>query len=120
MKKIILIFTALSLAISCSDNDDNLNQTFEAEGRFVHEIPGCENDSPYEFNCIDFIEFVDNSKVDILIGGGDILYRVGYSVKGNKIILKKSEDFNLDVSFQIQNESELTRIEDNQVWLKKE
>ena len=93
---------------------------FETEGRFVHEITGCENDSQYEFNCIEFIEFVDNSKADILIGGGDILYRVGYTIKGNKIILKKSEDFNFDVSFQIQSTSELTRIGDNQIWLKKE
>ncbi|MFK5890145.1 MAG: hypothetical protein QM486_05385 [Flavobacteriaceae bacterium] len=120
MKNFYLILASLLLSISCSNNDDISNETFKLDGRFTHRIPDCDNNGSPEINCIEFIEFIDNSKADVLIGAGDIVYRTSYDLNENKIELKKGEGLNFDISFIIQNESTLNRIEDNGIWLKTE
>ncbi|WP_344928842.1 hypothetical protein [Aquimarina addita] len=117
MKKIYLILVSLFFVSACS-NDDTVdsNTNIEVNGTFTYEIPECDNSVNPELICTNFVEFVDGSTVDILIGG-DIVYRADYEVNQNIIII---EGLNFDVSFRIIDMFTLERLEEDQLWLKSE
>jgi hypothetical protein len=120
MKKVILsIFKVfvlmLVLAITSCSKDDS--EFIEINGKFMYEYPNCDNGGNFELNCTDFIEFIGNSQANILIYG-DILYRVNYQLKGNKIELYLENGEKLDLSFIIQNETTLVRTDYNQTWIR--
>jgi hypothetical protein len=119
MKKVNLIVILSLVFISCSKSDDT-NQSFEINGRFKHQISGCNNGGNLEINCVEFIEFIDNSTVDVLIGGGDNVVRTKYHLNKNKIEFEPIGGLNFDISFKIQNDSTLNRIQDDGIWLKTE
>lgn len=119
MKKnnLIVILFLFLVFISCSNSDDT-NPSFEIKGRFEHTISNCDNSNNPEINCVEFVEFIDNSTADVLIGGGDIVFRTKYHLNKSKIEFEKGAGLNFDISFKIQDGSTLNRIEDNGVWLK--
>ena len=119
MKKVYLILFISLIFISCSKSD-NANESFEINGRFTHSISDCDNSGNPEINCVEFIEFIDNSTVDVLIGGGDIVFRTNYQLNKDKIEFEEVGGLNFSISFNIQNESTLDRIEDGEIWLKTE
>jgi hypothetical protein len=45
-----------------------------------------------EINCIEFIEFIDDSNVNVLIGGGDIFSNTNTALNDHKIELSKLLD----------------------------
>jgi hypothetical protein len=120
MKSKYLILLVTLVCISCSNTDDDLSNSNVFEGRYTHEISNCDNSGNPEINCIEFIEFIDESKVDVLIGGGDMVIRTNYLLDKKTIKLEKVLELNFDVSFNIQDEETLIRIEDNELWLKTE
>jgi hypothetical protein len=117
MKKKVLILMFIGFITSCSNNND-INKSFEINGRFTHQISDCDNGGNPEINCIGVIEFLNDTAVDVLIGGGDIVFRTKYQLNENKIELEQMEGLNFDITFNIQNETTLNRIEDNGVWEK--
>ena len=64
------------------------------------------------------IDFINDSTVSFLIGGGDIAHRTNYYINDDKIIFENSDFVNYNVSFNIQNRRTLNRIEDNEIWEK--
>tara|TARA_B110000902_G_scaffold10489_1_gene12696 strand:- start:854 stop:1201 length:348 start_codon:yes stop_codon:yes gene_type:complete len=114
MKNRILILMLIGFMVSCSNNNDT-NESFEINGRFTHLINDCDNGGDSEINCI---EFINDSTVDVLIGGGDIVFRTNYQINDDKIIFEQTGGLNFDISFNIQNETTINRIEDNEVWEK--
>lgn len=117
MKNEILILVLIGFLISCS-NKGEIKESFEINGRFTHLITGCNNGENPEINCIEFIEFMDNSTADVLIGGGDIVFRTNYTKNNDKIDLGQMDGLNFKISFYVQNETTLNRIEDGGIWRK--
>jgi len=103
---------------SCSD--ENIQENLPLNGKYTHLIIGCDNRGNPEINCVEFIDFIDSSKVIVLIGGGDIVIQTKYNLNNNQIEFEKIGGLNFDVSFEIQNDSTLNRLEDGGIWLKKE
>ena len=54
--KIFYFLLVSLLVISCTGDDDASNTSFEINGRFIHQIPSCNNDGNFEINCVEFIE----------------------------------------------------------------
>lgn len=103
----------IGLLVSCSKND---SEFVEINGRYLHEIPNCDNSEDPEINCVESVQFIGNSQAEILIGGGDIGYRVNYQLKGKKIEFKYENGNSVDLSFNIENETTIIRIENNEIW----
>ena len=118
IKKVTLLFL-LVFIISCSHNDNA--DTFEISGTFNHTISDCDdtnNNNNNEINCVEFIEFNDESSATILLDGDDIIHIVNYEINNNEIDIITSSGFNL-CSFLIQNDTTLKRIGSDDIWIKK-
>ena len=117
MKTSIFLFViAGSVLISCSsDEPDESNPAIEMNERYIHERSNCDNSGNFEINCTEFVDFIDNSSVDVLIGGGDIVKRLNYRRSGG---LVKIENGDCEITFEIQSQSVLFRIEDSEIWKK--
>ncbi len=118
MNKKLLFFIVLIISISCNRDDDSSNNTKPVHGRYTHKIPDCVVGGDSIMNCIEFVDFMSNNEVSVLIGGGDIVWTTSYAQNGNKIQIDKKNGFSFEVSFMVENESNLIRIEDNEVWTK--
>ncbi|MEW7278010.1 hypothetical protein ABW636_05390 [Aquimarina sp. 2201CG1-2-11] len=119
MKNRNLILILCLILMSCDNDDDNSSITEDKIiGRFVHQIPDCMVGQDSLLNCTEFVDFIDDTKVDILIGRGDIVRETTYVREGSKITLDKKNGLGSDVSFMLQNANTLKRIEDNTIWVK--
>ena len=96
------------------------NETFEVNGEFRHTISGCNNASNPEINCVEFIQFIDETKVSILIGGSDIINIANYEIIDDRIDIEITDGLNISISFIIQDEMTLKRIESDDIWTKVE
>ena len=95
-------------------------KTFEINGEFRHTISGCNNTNNPENNCVEFIHFYNETKADILIGGSDIVNLAKYEVIDDRIDIEITEGLNINISFIIQDETTLRRIESDDIWNKVE
>lgn len=126
MRKFTIILLTLSAILfnSCfEDNDDNAvpvpaETTINVSGRFTHKLPNCDNTGMPEVNCTESVHFVDGANVSYLIGGSDIVSLTSYTKTGNLITFIFGESTTLKVSFMIQNETTLKRVEDGAIWNK--
>jgi hypothetical protein len=100
--------------LSCSGGGES-NQSFDVKGTFEHTIPNCDNDGNSEMNCTEIITFIDDSSVDVLIGGGDIMHRSQYLLINNKIDFEWS---NMNISLNVKNDSTLVDIGSGEIWTK--
>lgn len=116
MRKILLNISVLVFLISCSENND-IN-SIEIDGTFVHQIENCDNSNNPERNCTEFIEFNKSGNVNVLIGGGDMMFSTNYSINNSKVEFEKSLGLNFDISFNIIDDTRLERIEDGEIWTK--
>jgi hypothetical protein len=114
MKNSYLTLVTALVFMSCSNSAD-VNQSFDVKGTFEYEIPNCDNTGNPEMNCTEIITFIDDSTVDVLIGGGDIMERTNYSISNNKIGI---DGLHTDISFNIKNDSTLIRIQNGEIWTK--
>lgn len=105
--------------ISCSDNN-KINQNFHINGKFTHALANCDNTENTEINCFEIINFFDKSRASVLTAGNDIVFVTNYKIIGNKIQIGKTEGLKFNISFIINNEKNLIRIENNDVWVKSE
>lgn len=123
MRSLILFLMFIGFIVSCSnDNDTNerfeIRERLEINGLFTHQISDFDSLVNPEFNYIQFVKFNDDSTVDVLMNGGDIVFSTKYQIKDNKIIFEQTGGLNFDISFNIQNETTLKRIEKDEVWKK--
>ncbi len=104
--------------MSCENDDDSRLQ--EINGRYTHEITDCDNTANPEINCTEFMELVNDSEVDLLYGGGDIVHRFSYTRKGNILDLQGPLTSSFKVSFTIKDSRTLIRNDNGDVWVKSE
>tara|TARA_Y100001954_G_C15662070_1_gene528257 strand:+ start:151 stop:795 length:645 start_codon:yes stop_codon:yes gene_type:complete len=95
-------------------------KTFEIKGKFRHTISGCNNTNNPEINCVEFIHFYNETKADILIGGSDIVNLANYEVIDDRIDIEITDGLKINISFIIQDEMTLRRIESDDIWNKVE
>lgn len=118
-KKTPIIFL-LIFSISCTNSQLKNAENFEIHGEFNHTILDCDNtENLNEINCVEFIKFIDQTNVHILIDGSDIWYTVKYAINDDKIDINTTDGVNI-CSFLIQNEMTLKRIGSSDIWTKKE
>lgn len=120
MKLYFILLLLIGLIAGCEKDEESVQEFTLIGSKFTHDIPDCDNAGNQEMNCTDFIRFIDESRADILVGGDDIVFRLNYNRSGNKIIIEQGEGINYDISFNIQNEQTLIRVEDNSVWQKED
>lgn len=119
MKKVYpILVSLLCIVVACSNDDDDSNNSIELSGTYIYEIPACDTSGNLDMSCIDFMTFREDFKVDILIGGGDIISTTSYTVNDDVITLDRTDIGNFDVSFKIVDESTLERLEEDEFWLK--
>lgn len=117
MRSIFLFFTFLVL-LSCEEKDCCVNPLW-LSGRFVHEIPECDNSGNPEVNCTEWLEFVNASEVDILYGGIDIVQRFTYTQDEDSISLEGPATSSFKPVFLILDPSTLERKDNGDIWKKK-
>ena len=100
---------------ACSD--DSLTEEMYND-HYSHKIQGCTPDYETPINCTEFVSFLENNKADILLGGGDIVFRVSYTVKGDKITLHKGNELSENMYFYIVNDDTLKRKGTDELWVK--
>lgn len=96
------------------------NETFQVNSEFRHTISDCNNTDNPEINCVEFIKFIDETKVSVLIDGSDIIYISNYKIVEDKNNIEITYGLNFKISFLIQDEMTLIRTENNDVWIKVE
>lgn len=120
MKKWIPVLFLGVLLVSCVKEDANLLQVNLAGATFTHDIPNCDNEGNYEINCTEFVKFIDKSRADVLVGGSDIISRLSYELSEEKIILDQGDGIDFDISFKVQDEQTIVRMEDGSIWRKEQ
>lgn len=118
MKKLVFLFISLAVGISCEQKDCCVFPEIELQGKFVHEIPDCDNDSDPEINCTEWLMFVNGSEVDLVYGGGDIVYRFDYRRKADELYLEGHPTSSYRVFFAIVDAETLVRTDTNDTWKK--
>ncbi|MBM1104790.1 hypothetical protein JQC67_01445 [Aurantibacter crassamenti] len=117
-KTIVALFLIFSI-VGCSDTKDCcVMPDIKLSGRFNHEIPECDNSANPEENCIEWLEFVSNSEVDILYGGGDIIERYNFTQGEGHVKLEGSETSSFKLIFLIKSATLLERIDNGDIWIK--
>jgi hypothetical protein len=117
MKRTALFILLITILSACSKDKDQPTRVDLIDTRFFHELPTCPPDGDVEPNCGEFIDFINNTQADILLGGGDIVFRVNYLKSEDKITLDTLYP-GFIVSFTLENPRTLRRIEDNTIWKK--
>jgi hypothetical protein len=68
-------------------------------------------------NCYEIVTFYRDGQVDILLGGGDIMYRSTYTRKKNRVTIEKAPGITKSIIFNIVSTNELRRNDDKSAWL---
>lgn len=113
----------LLINISCSDelNDSFENKIFIDDwigSTFVHKLENCSSTDNPEINCTEFIEFLNKDEVSLLIGGGDIVLKTACIISGNAISLAQNGGLTFPLSFLVQNDKTIKRVDNGDVWVK--
>lgn len=109
-------FFTLFIFLSCNEDECCLPPEVELSGRFVHEIPDCDNSENSEINCTEWLEFVNGSEVDILYGGNDIAQRFTYTQGVDFIALEGPATSSFRVMFIIKDSTTLERKDNGDIW----
>ncbi|MFD0861989.1 hypothetical protein ACFQ1M_07205 [Sungkyunkwania multivorans] len=123
MKRSMVLFLTVSFLLGCSSSDDvrkadYVGKTFDH--RFFDTLQECLDAQPdpnFFINCHQQLSFIDLETAEISLT--DIIYRVDYSVFGNRVTLRSGPntlEFQQDIVFERISDSSLRRISDNSVW----
>jgi len=115
MRKITLIMALTTILISCSKEE---SEQIVLTGRYIHEISICDQIIAEEKMCTESVTFIGNTDANIFFGGGDVGFDVNYKIDGKKIEFIYEGGNKVDLSFTIQNDTTLVRIEDNTTWVR--
>lgn len=120
MKKVaVIIFVLLIVSCSTNSNDNGLAEVKDMiiiEGTYSYLDPNCEG-----YNtaiCTDYIEFLSDAQISVILRENNIVYVTEYSLQNNIITLKKVPVSNSIMSFKIENDSTLKRLENSTFWKK--
>lgn len=72
--KSLLLVSVIAVFAQCERTECCANPNLELQGRFNHIIPNCDNSGNTEINCTEWLEFVNDKQVNVVYGGGDIIY----------------------------------------------
>lgn len=114
VKKLLLVLVFGS--VSCSNDDTGNN--FDSNAKYIHPIANCDSTNNPEGNCTEFVAFSDSGIVNVLIGGGDIVFQTEYNINESEIAFEQSAGLNYDITFTIIDDNTLRRIEDGEIWVK--
>jgi uncharacterized protein (UPF0333 family) len=117
MKNFYSVLFLTFLLVSCSKSDSS---TFEINGTFTHTLLNCDNSTNTEINCTEYVWFNDNSTATIMPDGSDFGISTTYTITNNRIDFYYENGVKSELSFEITNETTLTRIDNDDVWLKVE
>lgn len=119
MKTSILLLL-LFFSFSCSKDEEDccIKPNIELSGRFEHAIPDCDNQENPEANCTEWLEFINESEVDILYGGSDIVQRFTYSQGDDFVSLEGPSTSSFMPIFIIRDQSTLERQDNGDIWRK--
>ena len=96
-----------------------MNPHLELSGRYEHEIPDCDNYENSEINCTEWLEFINDSEVNLLYGGTDIIQRYTCSQGVDFVSLEGPATSSFKPVFLIRDESTLERKDNGDIWKKK-
>jgi hypothetical protein len=106
----------IGLLVCCTKDDTRfLSEKALINSRFTHDIPGCTNPGQNEINCTEFVEFIDGSTANALLGGGDIVIQMNYELRDDHITLN---GYHRQLLFKIHDERTLFETSANEVWQK--
>jgi len=114
MKNLLLLTIFVFILYSCDKIDEP-----EILGTFLFIPEGCVPENDPMLNCSSFVTLSEGGTADILLGG-DIVYRTSYQLRGQKIKIAKSDQFDKKMTFELQDDGNLKNIEDNSVWVKED
>lgn len=114
MKNLLLLAVFAFFMYSCDKIDEP-----EILGTYSFVPEGCVPGDDPMISCSSFVTLSEGGIADILLGG-DIVYRTSYRIKGKKIKIAKSDQFDKKITFELQDDGNLKNIEDNSVWVKED
>ncbi|WP_026969974.1 hypothetical protein [Algoriphagus terrigena] len=114
MKNLLFLALMAFAFISC----DKLEEP-EILGTFTHTPEGCDLGTSPMYNCSRFVTLFGGGVADVLYGG-DIVSRTSYQIKGQKIEIKKNDQFGLELTFKLQDDGSLIEEGDKSIWLRQE
>jgi hypothetical protein len=118
MKRPIIFSLLIILFSSCNRTECREQPKIELQGKFSHLIPECNNDTNAEINCIEWLEFVNDTEVDILYGGIDIVQRFRYNQEDSNLSLEGPPTSSFRPIFAIKDPSTLERKDNGDIWAK--
>lgn len=118
MKKPIIFSLLILLFGSCNRTECCVQPNIDLLGKFTHLIPNCNNNANAEINCTEWLEFVNDTEVDILYGGADIVQRFTYIQGIDFISLEGPPTSSFKPIFIIKNPSTLERKDNGDIWQK--
>ncbi len=119
--KKFLVIALIAIFAQCERTECCVVPSIELQGRFVHELPNCDNADDPEINCIEWLEFINGNEVDISYGGGDIIYRFDYVLKdANILYLEGPPTSSFKGLFTIMDSKTLVRLDTDDIWKKAE
>lgn len=116
MKKSYSLFLTTFLFLSLIACEDETAPATDLEERYSHDIPNCDNGGNFEINCTEWIEFVNGSEAEVLIGGSDIVEHGTYQINGNQIAVTFDPQSSLSLIFERLDANRLRRIDDGSIW----
>lgn len=117
--KLTLLSISMFLLFSCDREACCADGRLILSGRFEHEIPNCDNSENAEVNCVEWLEFISDSKVDLLYGGSDVARRFSYTQETELLILQGPATSSFMPTFIIKDQSTLERRDNGDIWKKK-
>ena len=97
-----------------------MQENFPArDDTYTHAIPNCTTGGGSEINCVEWVQFLENNRANVLIGGSDILLRRKYSLNENEITVYDESGLSSlsDLIFGRISADTLLRIVDNTFWV---
>ncbi len=115
----ILLFIVLVIT-SCEHNECCVQPQTELQGRYTHQIPNCDNQDNAEIVCVEWMEFVNESEVDLVYGGNDIVRRFTYIQGTDYLILEGPATSSFKPIFNINGIAELERRDNGDLWIREQ
>ncbi|MRI01862.1 hypothetical protein GH721_15070 [Kriegella sp. EG-1] len=119
MNKLIAALLLLFSSIGCSDTKECCAMpVIELTGRYNHEISDCNNFQNSEVNCVEWIEFINDTQVNLLYGGSDVVDRFNFTQNADYVTVEGSEMSSFKLVFVIKGLTQLERLDNGEIWEK--
>lgn len=117
--RVFLVVLYICLLSACS-NDDTDRDRIRIKGKYTHALEDCETLEGPEENCTEFADFLNDTEVGLLLGGGDVVFTTTYNIDGNIIQIEQTTELPEEITFEIESSTTLRGLQDNSLWIKEE